>query len=99
MIWTRKYPSEFMDNYPILVIDRFKKAELYQLNNLRNRDIWKIFKIPMPKYADVLEFRFQSEIQVYNHEVKFNKNVLVYEPYSRPGSAIIIYTNKKPKWK
>ena len=80
------------NNYSFSVFDRFMKAKLYQFDSYGEQGHLEIFAIPQPKYADVLEFRFWNEIQIYNHELKFDKKVLAYEPYVRPGTAMIIFT-------
>ena len=80
------------DNYSVSVYDKFRKGKLLEFEQIKEQGHLEIFAIPQPKYADVLEFRFWNEIQIYNHELKFDKKVLAYEPYVRPGIAIIIFT-------
>jgi len=80
------------DNYGINVYDKFRKADLLQFEQLAEQGHLEIFQIPMPKYADVLEFTSVDNGTIYNHEIKFDRYVLAYEPYTRPGSCIIIFT-------
>jgi len=83
------------NNYSFSVFDRFMKAKLYQFDSYGEQGHLEIFAIPQPKYADVLEFKEVEGGQVYNHEIKFNKKVLYYEPYTRPGFSIIIFTKER----
>jgi len=85
------------DNYSFNVFDKYRKGQLYEFEQFAEQGHLQIFSIPMPKYADVYQFREVSSGTIYNHELKFDKNVLAYEPYTRPGVSIILFTNEETK--
>ena len=87
------------DNYAFSVYDKFKKGALLQFEQFAEQGHLEVFQIPMPKYADVLEFTNVDNGTIYNHEIKFDNKVLYYEPYTRPGVSVIIFPRKEMKMK
>jgi len=85
------------NNYSFSVFDKYRKGQLYEFEQLAEQGHLQMFSIPMPKYADVLEFTSVDNGTIYNHEIKFDEKVLYYEPYSRPGVSVIIFPRKETK--
>jgi len=84
----------WFDNYKIRIYDKFKKGQLFSLNVYINQGNLAIYEIPEPKDLPCIKFSEVDKLTIYNHYLKFDGKVLLFEPYSAPGTAYIIYVDK-----
>ena len=84
----------WFDNYKIKIYDRFKKGKLFSFNVYANQGNLAIYEVPEPSDLPCIKFSEVDKLTIYNHYLKFDDKVLLFEPYSTPGTAYILYVDK-----
>ena len=79
------------DNYQISVYDKFKKAPLIELEPIKIQGHLLIYEIIKPKTVEGLLYGKGNDLQIYNHNFKFDKEVKILNTVSSPGIAKLIY--------
>jgi len=82
------------DNYKITIYDKFKKGQIFNFNVYMSHGNLAIYEIPTPRDLPIMRFSEVEQMTVYNHSLKFDNKVMLNEPYSSPGLAYVIYTDK-----
>jgi len=84
----------WFDNYKIRIYDKYKKGQIFNFNVYMSHGNLAIYEIPTPRDLPIMRFSEVEQMTVYNHSLKFDNKIMLNEPYSSPGLAYVIYTDK-----
>jgi len=79
------------DNYQISVYDKFKKAPLIELQPIKVQGHLLIYEITKPRDMKGLLYGKGNDLQIYNHNFKFDREVKILNTVSSPGVTKLIY--------
>lgn len=95
------------DNYTIKVYDKYKKGKMYDFPQVVKQGHLTVFRIPEPSTAYMTVYddnnnptrtinrdmvKETTELQIYNHTVKFSNPVLMLKDvFNTPGGGFIVY--------
>jgi len=83
------------DNYGFNIYDKYIKGQLFEFQLIGSQGHLEVYEVPKPNPSSDIQFEETNEFVIYNHKVKFEKNIRNHFIYANGGLANLVYPTEK----